>query len=549
LATSIIYKGAVCNLSLYAKVFDFRNSALELTESSRYSNQMKRVSLFDAGPPPPCPVPFNMAAYILAKANVDPDKPALELLKPNGAEIWSYHRLEHAIRASAGGLQSLGLPQGARILLRIGNDVDFPIMFLAAILSGFVPVPTSSQLTAPEVDFLLRDLNPDLVVFGDGIAQPLTLPCPSLGPADITDFKAHSTGKVAMGDPNRPAYIVYTSGTSGRPRGVVHAHRAICARRMMWDGWYGLRTDDRLLHAGAFNWTYTLGTGLMDPWSIGATALIPAPDTGRAALVEMLRRYRASIFAAAPGVYRQILKTGTDLTLPHLRHSLSAGEKLPQAQKETWERSTNRPVFEALGMSEVSTFISTSPELGSTTKAAGYPQKGRRIAVLDPETYDIVERGREGVLAISSRDPGMMLGYFNDKVETRAKYHGEWFLTGDIVEMADDDAVTYLGRSDDMMNAGGYRVSPIEVETALNAHPDIIESAAAMIEVKPDTFVIAAFYHSDIDLAETVLADWCADRLAHYKCPRVFIAQKTLPKGANNKLRRGDLRAADKGVT
>jgi acyl-coenzyme A synthetase/AMP-(fatty) acid ligase len=490
-----------------------------------------------------------MAAYVLARAGLDPDKAALELLGPTGAEIWSYSRLAEAISATAGGLQSLGLPQGARILLRIGNDVDFPVLFLAAILSGFVPVPTSSQLTAPEVAFLLDDLAPDLVVFGQGVARPASLPCPTLGPEEIAAFRTHRAGKAVMGDPDRPAYIIYTSGTSGKPRGVVHAHRAIWARRMMWDGWYGLRKDDRLLHAGAFNWTYTLGTGLMDPWAIGATALIPAPDTSRAELVDMLRQHRASIFAAAPGVYRQILKTGKDLTLPHLRHCLSAGEKLPQAQKETWQRATNRPIYEALGMSEVSTFISTSPAQAGTTQTAGYPQKGRRIAVLDPETLDIAPRGHAGILAVSNRDPGLMLGYFNDRAETCAKFHGEWFLTGDMVEMDEDGAITYLGRADDMMNAGGYRVSPIEVESALNAHPHVIECAAAMVEVKPDTFVIAAFYHSDIDLLETELADWCAERLAHYKCPRLFIAQTSLPKGANNKLRRGELRAAYKGVS
>ncbi len=332
---------------------------------------MSRPSLFDAGPPLPCPAPFNMAAYVLAKAGAHPDKPALELLGRDRATIWTYGQLAHAVQATAGGLQSLGLPTGARILLRVGNDVDFPILFLAAILSGFLPVPTSSQLTAPEVDFLIADIAPDLVIFGTDITRPTSLPCPALGPEEIAAFRMHKPGKVAQGAPARAAYIIYTSGTSGQPRGVVHAHRAIWARRMMWDGWYGLRQDDRLLHAGAFNWTYTLGTGLMDPWAIGATALIPAPDTDRAALVALLRQHKASIFAAAPGVYRQCLKTGADLTLPHLRHSLSAGEKLPLAQKQAWERATNRPIYEALGMTEVSTFISTSPASAPTTKTSG----------------------------------------------------------------------------------------------------------------------------------------------------------------------------------
>ena len=131
-----------------------------------------------------------------------------------------------------------------------------------------------------------------------------------------------------MADPNRLGYMVFTSGTSGTPRAVMHAHRAVWARRMMWSDWYGLTPDDRMLHAGAFNWTYTLGTGLMDPWAIGATALIPAEGIAPIQLPLLLKRFDATIFAAAPGVYRQFLKSPV-LSMSRLRHGLSAGEKLP----------------------------------------------------------------------------------------------------------------------------------------------------------------------------------------------------------------------------
>ena len=104
-----------------------------------------------------------------------------------------------------------------------------------------------------------------------------------------------------MGDPDRPGYIIYTSGTSGQPRAVTHAHRAIWARRMMWEGWYGLTENDRLLHAGAFNWTYTLGTGLLDPWTRGATALIPGKGVTPDTLGLLMQQHDATIFAAAPG--------------------------------------------------------------------------------------------------------------------------------------------------------------------------------------------------------------------------------------------------------
>jgi len=510
---------------------------------------MLTISLFDEGPPSPCPAPFNMAAYVLGAALRTPDKTALEVLSVSGSSRWSYRQLSVAVLGTASGLRALGLPEGARVLLRIGNTVDFPILFLGAIAAGLVPVPTSSQLTNPEVRALVRDLEPSLVVFGSGVELLAGLPCAHLGPDDIAALRSHVAFEPVLGDPDRLAYIIYTSGTSGKPRAVMHAHRAIWARRMMWDGWYGLTQADRVLHAGAFNWTYTLGTGLMDPWAIGATALIPDQGVDRATLATFLRDHRATIFAAAPGVYRQMLRSDARLDLPDLRHGLSAGEKLPAALEQAWEKATGKPIYEALGMSEVSTFVSSAPSFPVHPGSSGRPQHGRRIAVLDTDSHAPVAVNAPGILAISDRDPGLMLGYRHAPEDTADKFVGEWFLTGDTVSMDEHGYVTYLGRDDDMMNAGGYRVSPIEVETVLNHHSDIHESAATAVEVKPDTFVIAAFYQSDIDLAAADLIAYCADRLARYKCPRLFIRVDELPKGANNKLRRGDLRARYKGKT
>lgn len=503
---------------------------------------MLTQSLFDEGPPPPCPTPFNLAQYVLSAGRATPDKPALRILSPSGDAVWTYGDLIRAIAGVAAGLQALGLAQGAPILLRIGNDIDFPLAFLGAIWGGFVPVPTSSQLTSAEVSTLIGDLQPALIVSGRGMAGPDDFTGLHLGADGLSDMRQSPAVPAVMGDPDRLAYIIYTSGTSGRPRAVMHAHRAVWARRMMWQDWYGLGVDDRMLHAGAFNWTYTLGTGLLDPWAIGATALIPAAGLNPAELAAMLNKSCATIFAAAPGVFRQVLNSGAPLSAPDLRHALSAGEKLPSGLAEAWRRATGTAIYEALGMSEVSTFISARPGAILPAGATGRPQCGRRVAVLDPATLTPTRPGAEGILAVSSRDPGLMLGYRNQPEETKQKFSGEWFLTGDTVTMDGDGFVRYLGRNDDMMNAGGYRVSPLEVEAVLNAHPDIHEAAAAVVEIKPDVFVIAAFYTSDIDLAESALAAYAAERLARYKCPRLFRRLAELPKGANNKLRRGELR-------
>ncbi|MCO8144359.1 acyl--CoA ligase [Rhodovulum tesquicola] len=499
-------------------------------------------AIYDEGAPPPCPTPFNLAAHVLAPAACTPEKVALAVIGPHGAERWSYARLEAAVLGLAAGLAGMGLEPGARVLLRLGNGVEFPIGFLGAIAAGLVPVPTSALLTTLEITKLAAEIEPAVILAGPGVALPADCAAPVLDLDAQRALHEHAPAGYAMGDPDRPAYVVYTSGTSGNPRGVIHAHRAVWARRMMWEGWYGLTPEDRLLHAGAFNWTYTLGTGLLDPWSIGATALIPAPGVRPAQLPLLLKRFDATIFAAAPGVYRQMLRDYPHLVLPRLRHGLSAGEKMPEATRAAWAETTGTFVYEALGMSECSTFVSGSPARPAPLPSSGYPQPGRRVAVLGPD-LEPVQRGEPGQLAVSRRDPGLMLGYLKAEAETATRFHGEWFLTGDMVEMAEDGAITYLGRDDDMLNAGGVRVSPLEVERALMEHPAIHEVAATEIAIRADTTIIAAFYTGEAQ-PEDRLAAFAAERLARYKQPRLYIHMDELPKNPNGKLNRRRVRAS-----
>ncbi|HUU67005.1 MAG TPA: class I adenylate-forming enzyme family protein [Methyloceanibacter sp.] len=496
-------------------------------------------AIFDHGPPPPCPAPFNLAAYVLGRAQTLGGKTALSVVSPDGAEHWSYARLEAAVRGAASGFLTHGLRPGDRLLMRLGNSVDFPICYLAALAVDIVPVPTSSLLTAPEVTKLAADISPRLIVAEAGLALPAEPPCPVLPATAMRAMSDLPPAAYAMGDPDRPGYIVYTSGTSGLPRAVTHAHRAIWARRMMWEGWYGLEEIDRLLHAGAFNWTYTLGTGLLDPWTHGATALIPGQGVTPDDLGRLMQEHDATIFAAAPAIYRRLLRTPLP-PLAQLRHGLSAGEKLPDATRAAWDTATGTPVHEAFGMSECSTFVSGAPAHPAPPGTLGYPQKGRRVAVLGGDGP--VDFGAPGILSVSWRDPGLMLGYWGEEDQTRRRFQGEWFLTGDLVSMAEDGALTYLGRDDDMINAGGVRVSPIEVETALNAHPAILESAAAEVSVKADTTVIAAFYVANAPVETDDLENFVARRLARYKCPRIYTRVTALPKGPNGKLLRRRLR-------
>lgn len=496
-------------------------------------------AIFDHGPPPPCPAPFNLTAYVLSRAKALQGKTALAVISPEGADEWTYADLEAAVLGTASGFLDEGLCPGDRVLMRLGNNLEFPICYLAALAIDAIPVPTSSLLTEPEVTRIVEDIAPRLIVAEEGLSLPAATPCPVVSVEAMRAMYALAPASYVMGDPERPGYIIYTSGTSGQPRAVTHAHRAIWARRMMWDGWYGLTENDRLLHAGAFNWTYTLGTGLLDPWTRGATALIPAQGVTPDRLGSLMGEHGATIFAAAPGVYRKLLRTPPP-PLQSLRHGLSAGEKLPDAIRASWEDATGTPLYEAFGMSECSTFISGSPSRPAPPGTLGTPQNGRRVAVLGasgPAGFD-----EPGILSISKRDPGLMLFYWSAETETEKRFQDEWFMTGDLVSMAEDGSLTYLGRADDMMNAGGIRLSPLEVESVLNDHRDVVESAVVEVKVKADTTVIAAFYVAKTSLDEDALESFVARRLARYKCPRLYVPVDALPKGPNGKLLRRHLR-------
>ncbi len=495
------------------------------------------LSLTDPAPVAPCPAPFNLARHVLAAAEARPDHVALQIVGPAGAERWSYGRLSAAVRGVATGLAARGLKPGDRVLLRLGNGVAFPLGFLGAVAGGFVPVPTAAGLTAGEVARLCEVIRPSLIVAGAGVALPEAPPCPVLPEGVLRGFEGLAEAGWAMGDPDRLGYIVLTSGTSGSPRAVAHAHRAVWARRMMRDGWLGLGPDDRLMHAGALNWTYTLGAGLFDPWVAGATAIILADGVSADQIPLLARRFDATILAAVPGIYRRILERNPKLSLPRLRHGLSAGEKLPPAIRQRWREATGTDLHEAMGLSECSTFLSSSPARPAPEGATGHAQPGRRIAVLGAGGAP-VPRGEAGILAVHRSDPGLCLGIFEG--ETIRPVTGDWFQTGDMVVMAEDGAITSLGRADDMLNAGGFRVSPAEIEAAMAACPGVTASAAVELPVKDDVSVIALFYTGAAE--EDALAAHAGAHLARYKQPRLYLRRAAIPVTANGKVNRRSLR-------
>ena len=519
------------------------------------------TSLFDEGTPPPCPDHFNAAAYCLATAaQAHPNKTALlvvsdpQTLEP--AERWTFAQLDDAVRRIAAGLQHSGLKPGERVMLRLGNHSSFPLLFFATIAAGGIVVPTSSQLSAREAHFIAEDCGARFLCTSfDLKIDDLPDNCIQLLDEDIRDLMGcEDTIDYAHCHGDDPAYIVYTSGATSQPKGVLHAHRAVWARRMMYDGWYGLSETDRVLHAGAFNWTYTLGAGLMDPWANGAGTVIYNGPKDPSVWPRLADKHGATLFAAVPSLYRQMLKYADHIGegFANLRHGLTAGEKLPESVRDQWTLATGKPLYEALGMSECSTYASSAPTVPIKPGFTGRPQIGRRVAILahtDGST-DTVAVGEPGLLALHKDDPGLMIRYWNRERETQAAFRGDWFLTGDLAALDEDGYLEYLGRADDLMNAQGYRVSPQEVEDILTHHPDIQECACAELQVREDVRVVGAFIvtqHGTKPSSQD-LTNYAAARLAAYKVPKEFIFVDALPHTTTGKVQRNKLAAMFTGL-
>lgn len=504
------------------------------------------------GPRPP--EHFNMARYCLETGSArPPGKTGLIVIKdagdPSAIERWGYGALEDAVLRIAAGLSADGLKPGDRLVIRLENTSDYALLFFGAIAAGLVPLPASSLLSADEAGYLLNDSGARALALArslrvTGIPESVRV----YRPEDVSALKNYAIrGDYAPTLADDPAFLVYTSGTTARPKGVLHAHRSVWGRRPMYQGWYAITPQDRVLHAGAFNWTYTLGTGLCDPWANGATALIYTGAKDPAAWLTLMSDHEATIFASVPTVYRQILKY-CDVEKefpPTLRHGLCAGETLPGDIARSWFERTGTTLYEALGMSEMSTFISSSPGIPPKTGAVGKPQAGREVAILPAEGgVAPLRSGEAGLIAVHRSDPGLMLGYWKRPLEEEQVMRGDWFCGGDLGVMDDEGYITHLGRNDDLMNAQGYRVSPLEVENVLAAHPDIAEVAVTELGVAENVRVISAFVvlREDAEPDSRPLLEFAKDRLAAYKCPRKFVFLESLPRTANGKVKRAELR-------
>ncbi len=487
------------------------------------------------------------------------------------ADPWrnlSYGELHAASARFAAGLRAAGIERERRIALLLLDTVDFPIAFWGAIRAGIVPVPINTLLPAETVAYILSDSRAAALV----VSAPLLAPLQEAlaGIDTLRDvWVSRPDGSVAGGDslaallagavsdpapaacsPDEVAFWLYSSGSTGMPKGVRHLHSSLKATADTYAAEIlRLGPDDVMFSAAKLFFAYGLGNSMTFPMAVGASAVLlpdrPTPD----AVLATLRRAQASVFAGVPTLYAALLahpELAAGAGSERLRLCISAGEPLPEHVGRRWHDAVGSDILDGIGSTEMlHIFLSNRPDdlrYGTTGKAV----TGYEVRIVDAAGAEIAD-GESGELVV--RGPSAAEGYWNQRAKSRLTFRGEWTHTGDTYTRDADGYYRYCGRSDDMLKVGGIWVSPFEVEEALIGHKAVFEAAIVGHPdvdglIKPKAFVVLQDSARDDDPARlrTALQDVVKARIGVWKYPRWIEFVDTLPKTATGKIQRYKLR-------
>ncbi|HEV8306337.1 MAG TPA: benzoate-CoA ligase family protein [Methylomirabilota bacterium] len=507
------------------------------------------------------PERFNMVPVLVDRHLAAGRGERRAILTPDRAV--TYGELAAGVARAAHLFQRLGVQLEQRVAILLPDSPEFVYAFLGAMKAGMVPVPLSTLGSPDEYDYALRDsravalvtharlygqvervwpavptLRHCLVVAGD---PPRTVPFEAAHAAEPSSFDAALTHRDDM------AYWLYSSGTTGRPKAIIHLHHDMLfcvepyVRHVL-----GLAADDRTFAVPRLFFSYGLTSCVYLPFWCGASTVLVAdrPDPPR--VFELCAKLRPTVFFSVPTSFAALLREAETAPpdLSSLRLCVSAGEPLPAPLYERWVRRTGVECLDGLGATEVG-YIYVSNRPGAVRPgSSGQLLPGYRAKIVD-------EAGREappdavGDLWMSGES--LAAGYWNKHEKTRAAFHGEWFRTGDRYRVDADGYYVYQGRADDLLRVGGNWVSPLEVEACLLEHPAVAECAVvggldADGLLKPRAYVVV-HRGTGADGLEDALRAHARTRLPPFKVPRWVTVVDELPKTATGKVQRFRLRA------
>ena len=503
---------------------------------------------------------FNAAAWLVDR-HVNEGRG--ERVAVRGTRILTYAELALLSGDVASSLRWLGLRRDDRVVFVMSDDVELLGGVLGAMRAGVVAVPVSTMLGAHELAKIFADSGATIVFatheYVDSVTSAIDLApeverlviagadaIPALASASARswdDFIAlgregtDQDRAVADTDEDACALWLYTSGTTGSPKGAMHRHaniRHVC--QTFGAQVLGIRPDDVCLSVAKLFFAYGLGNSALFPLSVGATTVLEPRRPTAEVIAERVIRDQPTIFCGVPTFFAHLLASEVpDDTFASVRLATSAGEPLPPALQRRFTQRFGVRIIDGIGCTEsLNTFLSNRPDdihPGTT----GVPVPGYQLQLRDADG-GLVPQGQPGTLHV--RGESIAQGYWRRTAASRQVFVGEWLNTGDTYRQSQDGYYVCLGRSNDLLKAGGIWVTPGEIESRLLEHPLVVEAAVVGVLDADGLDKPVACVVSKGPVSEDELIHWCRDGLAHFKCPRAVVFVDELPRTATGKLQR-----------
>jgi benzoate-CoA ligase family protein len=470
----------------------------------------------------------------------------------SGREL-TYDTVHRNVNRMGHTLRRLGVRPEERVMILLPDCPEFIFAFFGAIKIGAVPVPVNTLLTPVDYEYLLADSRARVLIVHERLRDRV-----ASAPEHVVvvDERFATTLEGESGDlapeemsPDAAAFWLYSSGTTGFPKGAVHLqHDMHCCVESFGRGVLGITASDRTFSVAKLFFAYGLGNALYFPFAVGASTVLCADKPEPYRIFDIVRRHCPTIFYAVPTAYSAMLAEmdrGAAFDFSSVRLCSSAGEPLAPSLYERWQTRTGIEILDGIGSTEMlHTFIANRP--GRVRPgSSGELVPGYDARIVDPDARP-VPVGEIGDLLIKGESACSC--YWNKQDQTRKTIIGEWLRTGDQYSRDQDGYFWYQGRSDDMLKCGGYWVSPAEVESAILTHAAVLECAVVGCQdearlVKPMAYVVLKTeYAASPELADALKAH-AKTRLAVYKYPRRIEFVPELPKTATGKIQRYKLRA------
>jgi acetyl-CoA synthetase len=450
---------------------------------------------------------------------------------------WHYGELIARSAGLSGAMAARGVERGDAVMTLVGSRIEWVLAMLACFRMGAVAMPCNPQLRRKDLELRVKAAGPKLCIGQEELLGELPDGVPAMDLTEVAesldeDRPQETPADVADLDPDDPAVIIFTSGTTGDPRGVVYPERYLLGQRLQAEHWFGARKGELAWCTAAPGWSKSTRNVFIAPWLEGAAALLHDGRFDPVQRLEILEREGVNVLCQAPTEYRMLAKRAELLPIPSLRRMVSAGEPLNPEVIRLFRERMGGTIGDGYGQTETGAITGMRPDDHDPARdgSMGRPLPGIETRVVNGELQVKPETVPSFFSHYLGEDP----------------FEGEWWATGDHVREDGDGYLWFEGRDDDIIITAGYRVGPFEVESALVSHPAVAEAAAVPA---PDddrgsivrAIVVLANGDPSDELA-TELQEHVKRITAPYKYPRIVEFADELPKTPTGKIRRAELR-------